>query len=61
MMENFCEIHTDNVNSEKCTCNDLKVMCNTLVTTLIIALLLIVSGNARLNPEPIKNVRNVKR
>ena len=26
-------------------CNDLKVMCNLLVTALIIALLLILSGN----------------
>ena len=30
--ENLCEIHRDNVNCEKCTCNDLKVMCNLLVT-----------------------------
>ena len=43
--ENLCEIRRDNVNCEKCTCNDLKIMCNLLVTDLIIALLLIVSGN----------------
>ena len=43
--ENLCEICRDNVNCEKCMCNDLKIMCNMLVTTLIIALLLIVSGN----------------
>ena len=49
--ENLCEIHRDNVNCEKCTCNDLKVMCNLLVTALIIALLLIVSGNVELNPD----------
>ena len=36
------------------TCNDLKVMCNLLVTALIIALLLIVSGNVELNPGPMK-------
>ena len=43
--ENLHEIRRDNVNCEKCTYNDLKVMCNLLVTALIIALLLIVSGN----------------
>ena len=37
--ENLCEIRGDNVNCEKCTCNDLKVMCNLLVTALIIALI----------------------
>ena len=31
---------------------DLKVMCNLLVTTLIIAFSLIVSGNVELNPGP---------
>ena len=41
--ENLCEIDRDNVNYEKYMCNDLKVMCNLLVTALIIALLLIVS------------------
>ena len=35
--ENLHEIRRDNVNCEKCTCNDLKVMCNLLVTALIIA------------------------
>ena len=35
--ENVCEIHRDNVNYEKCTCNDLKVMCNLVVTASIIA------------------------
>ena len=49
--ENLCEIRRDNLNCEKCTCNDLKVMCNLLVTALIIALLLIVNGNVKLNPE----------
>ena len=34
-----CEIRRDNVNCEKCTCNDLKVMCKLLETALIIALL----------------------
>ena len=52
--ENLCEIHRDNVKCEKCMCNDLKVMCNLLVTALIIALLLIVSGNVKLNPGPMK-------
>ena len=52
--ENFREIRRDNVNCEKCTCNDLKVMCNLLVTALIIALLLIVRGNVELNPGPMK-------
>ena len=37
--ENLCEIHVhvqrDNVNCEKCTFNDLKVMCNLLVFALI--------------------------
>ena len=59
--ENLCEIRGDNVNCEKCMCNDLKVMCNLLVTALIIALLLIVSGNVKLNPGPMKNVQKVKR
>ena len=36
------------------TCNDLEVMCNLLVTALIIALSLIVSGNVELNPGPMK-------
>ena len=35
--ENLCEIYRDNVNCEKCMFNDLKVMCNLLVTALIIA------------------------
>ena len=52
--ENLREIRRDNVNCEKCTCNDLKVMCNLLVTALIIALSLIVSGNVELNPGPMK-------
>ena len=34
--------------------DDLKVMCKLLVTALIIALLLIVSGNVEPNPGPIK-------
>ena len=59
--ENLREMPRDNVNCEKCTCNDLKVMCNLLVIAFIIALLLIVSGNVELNPGPMKNVRNVKR
>ena len=41
--ENLCDMCRDNVNCEKCTFNDSKVMCNLLVTALIIALLLIVS------------------
>ena len=57
--ENLCEIRRDNVNCEKCTCNDLKVMRNLLVTALIIALLLIVSGNVKLNPGP--HVENVEK
>ena len=52
--ENLCEIRRDNVNCEKCMCNDWKVMFNLLVTALIIGLLLIVSGNVELNPGPIK-------
>ena len=52
--ENLCEIHRDNVNCEKFTFNDSKVMCNLLVTALIIAMLLIVSGNVELNPGPMK-------
>ena len=52
--ENLRKICRDNVNCAKCMCNDLKVMCNLLVTALIIALLLIVSGNVELNPGPIK-------
>ena len=51
---NLCEICRDNVNCEKCTCNDLKVMFKLLVTALIIALLLIVSGNVELNTGPMK-------
>ena len=54
--ENLREMHRDNINCEKCTFNDLKVMCNLLVTALIIALSLIVSGNVELNPGPMKNV-----
>ena len=49
--ENLCEIRRDNLNCEKCMCNDLKVMCNLLVTALIIALSLIVSGNVELNAD----------
>ena len=45
--ENLSEIRRDNVNCEKCTYSD---SCNLLVTALIIALLLIVSGNVTLNP-----------
>ena len=52
--ENLHEICRDNVNCEKYTCNDLEVMCNLLVTALIIALSLIVSGNVELNPGPMK-------
>ena len=52
--ENLCEIRRDNVNCEKLTCNDLKVMFNLLVTALIIALLLIVSGNVKLKPGPMR-------
>ena len=52
--ENLCEMRRDNVNCEKCVCNDLEVMCNLLVTALIIALSLIVSGNVELNPGPMK-------
>ena len=59
--ENLREIRRDNVNCEKCTCNDLKIMCNLLVTALIIALSLIVRGNVELNPGPMKNIQNVKR
>ena len=59
--ENLCEIRGDNLNYAKCMCNDMKVMCSLLLTALIIALLLIVSGNVKLNPGPMKNVRNVKR
>ena len=51
--ENLCKVRRDDINCEKCMCNDLKVMCNLLVTALIIALLLIVSGNVKLNPGPI--------
>ena len=42
------------LSCENCMCNDLKVMCNLLETALIIALLLIVSGNVELNSEPMK-------
>ena len=52
--ENLCEICRDNVNCGKCTCNYLKIMCNLLVTALIIVLFLIVSGNVELNPGPMK-------
>ena len=52
--ENLSEIRRDNVNYEMCMCNDLKVMFNLLVTASIIALLLIVSGNVKLNSEPMK-------
>ena len=44
----------DNLNCEMCIYNDLRVMCNLLVTALIIALLLIVSRNSKLNPGPMK-------
>ena len=59
--ENLRKICRNNVNCEKCMCNDLEVMCNLLVTALIIALLLIVSGNVELNPGPMKNFQNVNR
>ena len=49
------------MNSEECMCDDLKVMCNLPVTALIIALLLIVSGNVELNKGTMKNVKNVKK
>ena len=52
--ENLCEICRDNVNCGKYTCNYLKLMCNLLVTALIIALFLIVSGIVELNPGPMK-------
>ena len=52
--EKLCEIRRDNVNYEMCMCNELKVMFNLLVTGLIIALSLIVSGNVKLNPGPMK-------
>ena len=52
--ENLYETRRNNVNCKKCTSNDLKVMCNLPVTALIIALLLIVSGNVELNPGPMK-------
>ena len=52
--ESLREMPRDNVNCKKCTSNDLKIMCNLLVTALIIALLLIVSGNVELNPGPMK-------
>ena len=52
--EKLCEIRKDNVNYEKCMCNDLIVMFNLVLTALIIALLLIVSGNVKLNPGPMK-------
>ena len=42
-------------------CNDLKVMCNLPVTTLIIALLLIVSGYVELNPGPMKKCLKCKK
>ena len=54
--KNLREIHRD--KCEKCMCNDLKVMCNLLVTALIIALLLIVRGNVELNPGPMENCPN---
>ena len=49
--ENLCEIRIDNVNCEKCTCIDSKVMCNLLVTALMLP---IVSGNVELNPGLMK-------
>ena len=52
--ENLREIRRDNVNCEKWTYSDSADSCNLLVTTLIIALLLIVSGNVTLNPGPMK-------
>ena len=36
--ENLHEMPRDNVKCKKCMCNDLKVMCNLLVTALIIIL-----------------------
>ena len=50
--DNLCEIRRDNVNYEKR--NDLKVMCNLLVTALIISSLLIVRENVELNPGTMK-------
>ena len=52
--KNLREIRRNNVNCEKRTCNDLKVMCNLLMTALIIALLLIVRENVELNPGPME-------
>ena len=52
--ENLHEMPRDNVKYEMCMCNDLKIMCNLLVTALIIALSLIVIGNVELNPGPMK-------
>ena len=52
--ENLREIRRDNVNCEKCMCNDLKVMFILLVTALIIALSLIVRGNVELIPGPME-------
>ena len=42
-------------------CNDQKVMCNLLVTALIIALLLIVSGNFKFNPGPMKKCQKCEK
>ena len=39
--ENLCEIRRDDINFEKCTCNNLKVMCNLLVTAFIIAFIIV--------------------
>ena len=52
--ENLCEIRRNNVNCEKGMCNYSKIMCNLIMIALIIALLLIVSGNVELNPGPMK-------
>ena len=60
-MVKICVKYVEIINCEKCTFNDLKVICNLLVTALNIALSLIVSGNVELNPGPMKNVRNVRR
>ena len=53
--ENLREMPRDNVNCKKRMCNDLKIISNLLVIALIIiALLLILSGNVELNPGPMK-------
>ena len=35
-MMKICVKYIDNVNCEKCRCNDLKVMCNLPVTSLAV-------------------------